>query len=144
MDEVFRYARAVPEDRVEWMPAESARSVLAQCKELAKCADWSVEVLETGTLSFEPDPASEAEQGALKTVADCERLAREKLDRFYEFARTYPDEKMMATTDLPFGPGGAMRTLTMAEMMRYPRWNAVYHLGQIAYIQTLYGDREMH
>jgi hypothetical protein len=32
----------------------------------------------------------------------------------------------------------------MIEMMDYPRWNFNYHNGQIAYIQTLYGDKEMH
>jgi hypothetical protein len=29
-------------------------------------------------------------------------------------------------------------------MLEYPRWNATYHLGQIAFIQTLYGDKETH
>ena len=46
--------------------------------------------------------------------------------------------------DLPFGPGGSMQTFTVAELTEYPRWNANYHQGQIGYIQTLYGDRDMH
>ena len=32
----------------------------------------------------------------------------------------------------------------MIEMMDYPRWNFNYHLGQIAFIQMMYGDKEMH
>ena len=32
----------------------------------------------------------------------------------------------------------------MTEMMDYPRWNFTYHVGQIAYIQTLLGDEKMY
>ena len=46
--------------------------------------------------------------------------------------------------ELPFGPGGSMKPFTIAEMADYPRWNFTYHLGQIGYIQTLYGDNAMH
>jgi hypothetical protein len=39
-------------------------------------------------------------------------------------------------------PWGAK--MTFAELLFLNYWNLVYHQGQIAYIQTLYGDREMH
>jgi hypothetical protein len=29
-------------------------------------------------------------------------------------------------------------------MLDYPRWNFNYHLGQIAYIQTHYGDKSLY
>jgi hypothetical protein len=52
-----------------------------------------------------------------------------------------PDERLAETKWLPFNGG---RDHTYLEMLEYPRWNATYHLGQVAYIQTLYGDREIH
>ena len=52
-----------------------------------------------------------------------------------------PDADLDKKRWLPYDGG---RDFTMPEMMDYPRWNFNYHLGQIAYIQTLYGDKEMH
>ena len=42
---------------------------------------------------------------------------------------------------MPWGDG---MTETLANVMLHHFWNIVYHEGQIAYIQTIYGDREMH
>ncbi len=141
-EEVFRYARAVPEEQLDWKPLYTGRSVLDLARELAVTPDWAYDTL---TSDAKPDEAAfaaqKAEMESWKTVAECEAQCYKRLKRFYEAVGQLPDEKLSETKWLPYEGG---RDFTYAEMMDYPRWNFNYHLGQIGYIQLLYGDREMH
>ena len=145
-EEAFRYAKGVPEDKVDWKPLDAGQSVLSMCRELAKCPDWANDLVgdKEPDWSDEAQAASKAEMESWTTVEACEKACQEKLGRLFELYATLPDARLAETKDLPFGPGGSMKTFTMAEMMDYPRWNFTYHLGQIAYIQTLYGDKAMY
>lgn len=142
--EAFRNAKAVPADKLEWKPLDNGRSVLDQCRELAMCPTWAYDII-----SGAPQPewneeavaAMQAEQAQWTTAEDCERVCNERLEKLFELYRNMPDERLSETKWLPYDGG---RDFTMPEMMDYPRWNFNYHLGQIAYIQTLYGDKEMH
>ena len=142
MNEAFRYARAVPDDKLDWRPLDVGQSVLSMARELAKCSDWAYDILNGKGMDM--DDTTFAEMSSWATVADCEAASKEKLTRYFAYITDYPDSKLVETMDLPFGPGGSMKTFTMAELMDYPRWNASYHQGQIAYVQTLYGDKAMH
>lgn len=145
-EEAFRYAKSVPEDKLDWKPEGAGRSVMDMVKELAQCPDWAFGLVQTGQMDWsdEAQAASAAETEGWKTVADCEAACLEKLDKLYGLYRDLPDAKFDESMNLPFGPGGSMKEFSMAEIMEYPRWNFNYHLGQIGYIQTLYGDRDMH
>ncbi len=145
-EEAFRYAKAVAEDKVEWKPLDAGQTVLSMCRELAKCPDWAYELIsgEEADWSEEAQAKQKAEMETWTTVAKCEEVGKEKLGRYFALLADLPDARLSETKDLPFGPGGSMKNFTMAEMMDYPRWNFTYHLGQIAYIQTLYGDKGMY
>ena len=140
--EAFRYAKAVPGDKADWKPMDAGQSVLSMCRELAKCADWAYDALDKKEIDM--SEASMVEMGSWSTIAECERVCEEKLGRYFELIKGVSDERLAETMDLPFGPGGSIKTFTLAELMDYPRWNCTYHLGQIAYVQTLYGDKAMH
>ncbi len=138
-EEVFLYAVAVPEDRVEWRPLGMGQSVLGMARELAKTPDWAYYVL-TGAQPEDAESAAESQRAEMEswaTVADCEAACRRKLERLYALYRELPDSRLEETKWLPFNGG---REHTYAELLEYPRWNFTYHLGQIAYIQTLFGD----
>lgn len=140
---LWKYAKAVPADKIEWSPGEGARTVLDLARECAMCPDWCIDVI-TGSgpeWSEEVGAAIKAEQEQWKTVEDCEAECNRRLEKLYEYFRTIPDEKLTETKFLPYDGG---RDFTVAEMMEYPHWNFDYHLGQIAYIQTLYGDKNMY
>lgn len=143
-DEFFRYALAVPSEKLDWKPLDAGRSVLDQAREVAKCADWTYELIGTDK-PFEFDESKMAEQKVemdeWSTAAECQRACNEKLARLFELYRGLPDARLVDTKWLPFDGG---RDFTVAEMMEYPRWNFNYHLGQVAYVQTLYGDKDMH
>jgi hypothetical protein len=114
------------------------------CRELAKCPDWALEILKAGGFEMSGDDNSGDEMGSWATLDDCETASKAKLAAYFAYLSEYPDDKLSDTMDLPFGPGGTMKTFTVPEAMDYPRWNATYHLGQIGYIQTLYGDKSMY
>ncbi len=143
-DEAFKNARSVPQDKVDWKPLGLGRSVLDQCRELAKTPDWAYDIISGET---QPDwsEAGMAEQQKVMdqwmSVEQCHTECKPRLEKLLAFIRQFPDERLSETKWLPYDGG---RDFTMMEMMDYPRWNYNYHNGQISYVQILYGDKEMH
>lgn len=140
---VFKYARAVPADKLDWVPMGESRSVLNIIRECALCPEWGVQVITGEGPEWNEELAAsiKAQQEQWTTVDDCERECNARLEKLYDFYRSIGDERFTETKFLPYDGG---RDFTMIEMMEYPHWNFDYHLGQIAYIQTLYGDANMH
>lgn len=140
--EAFRYAKAVPEDRVGWSP-EGARSTLSLCQEMALCPKWAEEIIDGNApeWSEEAMKAIEVEQAQYKTIEACEAECNKRLESLFRQYAGLSDERLKDKQWLPFDGG---RDVTVQEIMDYPRWNFTYHLGQIAYIQTMLGDKEMH
>lgn len=142
-DEFFKGARAVPADKLEWSPLESGRSVLDLCREIAMTPTWGAEVTQgvASDYSEEAMAAIKVEQSAWTTIDDCQTQFDQRMARLREVYAAISDEGLAVTRWLPYDGG---RDFTVKEMMDYPRWNLNYHWGQVAYIQTLYGDKEMH
>lgn len=140
--EAFKYARSVPAEKLDWKPADTTRSVMSLCRELAMTPTWAIDLIEHRPMPDEAEAeASKKEQESWDTVDACESECLKRLEPLVEVMKAMPDERLSETKWLPYDGG---RDFTMVEMMDYPRWNFTYHLGQIAYIQTLYGDIEMH
>lgn len=140
--EAFKYAKAVPADKLDWKPAEATRSVLDQCRELAQTPVWAIAIIENQPMPTEEDMAKSMEvTRSWTTVEQCEEKCLENLKPLLEIFKNMPDERLNDTKWLPFDGG---RDFTMVEIMEYPRWNFNYHLGQIAFIQLMYGDKDMH
>jgi hypothetical protein len=142
--EAMRYAKAVPADKVEWSPLDSGRTVLDQAREMAKCPDWAASILSTDVLPSWDEAsmaATKAEMAEWTSIDQCEAEGLKRLEKLFEVFDGLPDAKLTETKWLPFDGG---RDFTYQEITTYPRWNFNYHCGQIAYIQTLFGDKEMH
>lgn len=143
-DEAFRYARAVPADKLDWKPLDVGRSVLDLCREMAMCPGWAEDIItgkEQPEWNEETMAAIKKEQEQWKTTEDCQAECNRRLEKLFDLFRGLSDAKLSDTKWLPYDGG---RDFTVEEMMDYPRWNFNYHLGQIAFIQTLYGDKDMH
>lgn len=142
-DEAFRYAEAVPADKLEWAPLDTGRSVLDQCREMAQCPAWAEDIIRGVEREWNEETmaAIVKEREQWTTVEACQAECNRRLANLFEFYRTIGDERLGETKWLPYDGG---RDFTMVEMMDYPRWNFNYHLGQIGYVQTLYGDKQMH
>jgi hypothetical protein len=141
--EFFRNAHAVPADKVEWSPLDEGRSVLDLCREIGMTPVWGISILGTEQMEWNEEVAAKtkAEQAEWLTVADCEAIWNERFVALEQAYLNIPDEKLAETKWLPYDGG---RDFTFIEMLDYPRWNLNYHAGQICYIQTLLGDKEMH
>ena len=142
VDELMRYAKAVPNDKLTWRPAEHARSVLEILQECATLpAAWAAWLQERP----ESPPSMEqyapycAQAATLTTLDACETALRENTARLLQVVETLSEADLSQTAVAPWG-----KTYTLAEGCMLHHWKLTYHLGQVAYIQLLYGDTEYH
>ncbi len=137
--EAFRYAKATPADKLGWSPLDAGRSVADQCWEMAMCPTWAYDIIEGR--ADDNSSGTALDKSAFATPEEWEAECNARLEKLFDLFGTISDERLAETKWLPYDGG---RDFTVAEMMDYPRWNFNYHLGQISYIQTLLGDKEMH
>lgn len=142
--ELFRVARAVPADKLEWAPMELGRTVLNMLQECAQSPSWCISLLKTRQMpEFTPElmERMNEERRQWTSLEDAESACLKNLEAWRTTVDEFPEAGMHETMTLPFGEP---RPWHMYELMLVHYWNCTYHLGQINYIQTLYGDREMH
>jgi hypothetical protein len=142
VDELFRYAAAVPADKLDWAP-EGGRSTLDICREVALTPEWALTTMRGDDFDFNEETFAKVKemQSGWTTVEQCKAEYDKRAGALNEFYKNLPDEKLTTTRVLPFVNN---KEFTMVEMAEYPSWNANYHTGQIAYIQTLLGDKDLH
>ena len=80
-----------------------------------------------------------AQAATLTTLDACETALRENTQRLLQVVETLSEADLSQTAVAPWG-----KTYTLAEGCMLHHWNLTYHLGQVAYIQLLYGDTEYH
>lgn len=141
VDGLFRNAAAIPEDKLNWQPADDARSVLDQLQECAQVPKAFTKMLQGESVVFTPELFMRArkERQEWTTVEECEKICRFNTGKLIEAIKAFPDNKM---NDTVMAPWGVETTFKEALIAQY--WNTVWHTGQIAYIQRLLGDKEMH
>jgi hypothetical protein len=113
------------------------------CRELAMTPVWAVQVISESDADWSEETAAQQKQlmASWGTVAECKAQFEKNFPAWDSIVRNMSKEKFSETKWLPYNGG---RDHTYLEMLDYVRWNCSYHLGQIAYIQTLYGDRNMY
>lgn len=138
VDMLFASARRMPADRLVWKPLDQGRSSLDQLQECASVPDLHMQMIDPEI----PGPFRGLEESyeyrqRWTTLDQCEAACREATARWVVFVRSLSEERLGEIITVPWGsaPVGVVTGLHY--------WNLVYHLGQINYIQTLYGDREM-
>lgn len=144
VEALFRTARAVPADKVTWKPLDNGRTVLDQLQECAQVPLFYKSILEQKKAP-EVDEKYFQESRKLrqqwKTVAECEQKCLENSKQLLDVIGKLSDKDLQVKVKLPFA-GGMERTLADLAMSHYA--NTSYHIGQINYIQTLYGDFDSH
>ncbi|HEY3266369.1 MAG TPA: DinB family protein [Armatimonadota bacterium] len=142
VDSLFKAARAMPQDKLTWKAGDDARTALDMCAECAQVIPSTLEMLKARAMP--PMDAEQMQQECAEraswSLEECERRCREECETFNAVLRDFPDEDLQKPIALPFGD----REWTMADVASYPLWNMTYHLGQISFIQLLYGDKEMY
>lgn len=141
LEEVLRAFEALPEDKRDWKPAEHSRSAMSQLQEIAVVPVFHEMLLQGSGLPDGFHRDLQARAAALTSFDECRSEAVRATAALCGAIASFPDERLDEEVTLPFGPG---MTMTMADVLTQHHWNMVYHLGQINYIQTMLGDREMH
>lgn len=141
-DNLFSCVEKMPEDKREWVPVPETRSALSQLREVALSPLWAIGIMKERKFEFKPEDfaAFKAEMEKLPTVEACKAACEENMVKLEAAIRAFPEADLAATIDMPFGGG---MTMSFAEIMLIHNWNATYHFGQICYIQTCYGDKDM-
>ena len=133
-------ALAIPADKVTWKPLEMGRSVLSQIVECALITGYAANILSALKMQ-DHDEASHAQAKAeLDTIEKALAALQANTDKLVAVIEAFPTEELDNTLQLPWLP----EPQSFAKLLLMSYWNNVYHIGQIAYIQTLYGDKEMH
>lgn len=102
--EAFRYAKAVPADKLEWSPLDAGRSVLDICRELAMTPTWASETVDGPPVEWteEAFAAVKKEQSTWTTVEACEEQFNERMKTTEKVFREFPDERLSETKWLPY------------------------------------------
>ncbi len=122
-----------PPDRIEWKP-EGAKSVLEIVRECAEVNERWASILRNGHwVGY--DLAREA-PSLMPTIGIARTHLRTTTGLFTAEVRRFPQERMSVKIPVPWGEVDAFTALTWA------MWHLSYHEGQVAYLQTMWGDLE--
>jgi hypothetical protein len=142
VESVVRNVRAMPEDRLTWQPAPTARTAMDIFQECAGAPGMFARILrERRSVDMTPETFGKMreERQAWNTVDKAEEVLRSRSEDLYAAILAVPDEDLGVEVRMPWG-----EMSPLAHVMVFHYWNLTYHFGQLAYIQRLYGDVEMH
>jgi hypothetical protein len=135
-----RNVRAMPADKQIWKPLEKGRNVLDQAKECAAINFITAEILRSRALPEDFSAEYGKHCGRAETTDDILDLLSQSGEALAAAILEFPSSDLDQTLKLPWDETPS----SFAEIMVMPYWNTAYHIGQACYIQTLYGDDEMH
>jgi hypothetical protein len=117
--------------KVDWKPAEGAKSALEIVNHLSWFVAGMTGVMKTGAWS---DP----EFTPVTTLAEAQEVLTTGGAAYAAALRGLDPARLTDIVELPFGafPLARAAAITVVDQL--------HHHGQIAYIQTLLGDQEMH
>jgi len=136
-----RNIKAMPEEKVTWKPLDNGRSALDQLQECAIISFFGAKLLQTREVPPFDREGFEKLRAENDTPEKALALLDKGIDTLAAAIEAFPPEHLDDTLTLPF-LGGMEKSF--AELMLLTYWNMVFHEGQICFIQTLYGDHEMH
>ena len=140
-DSLKRTVAAMPSDRENWTPFENARDAHDQVVECAGANYMFAQTLRARAFPpFSPSALEELKannETMNKAVSTLDASTEALIAAIHEFPAEHLDDAMPH----PFNPDA---TITFADVMLMPYWHMTYHLGQISYIQTGYGDTKMY
>lgn len=137
LDSLFKAARALPADKLDWKPAPGARSALDQLQEVATFYTTFKSSHDERRFEWSQEKFADwkAERAKITDLDELERITRESYAEVVEKVAALSPEDLSLPVEVPF-PG----EYTLADIYSYYYWNASYHEGQITYIATLLAE----
>ncbi len=131
--DLWRNIAAMPEDKLTWKPADTSRSTKELLGEIVSSTVYGTAVLATKSPAHDSWKSVE-----VLTIQELQTAHMQANTEFLQIFAALSEEELSELVELPWG------TKSYLDVVAYVYWNLMYHLGQIAYIQTMYGDGEMH
>lgn len=140
VDEFIAYASNTQSSKVAWRPSKSARPVLEICQECLALTEFLISALRSNLASFtdaewqkQMDLASEQ-----KNLRDILKAIKSRTSLLLRLIKLIPEADWMKSVKTPWG------RMKMVDIAYMQYMHLTYHVGQIAYIQTIYGDKKMY
>jgi len=143
-DRMAQLLAVTPDDRLNWQPSPSGRSILQIVAHSAN-ALGNIALQLQGVPFAIPTSREANEQFLVRDAAYTEReevanLLEAKCAEYVGFLATVRLEDLDRMLALPFGLGQA----PLGYFMTMGNLHTLGHIAQIEYIQTLYGDHDWH
>jgi uncharacterized damage-inducible protein DinB len=129
---LFRAARSLPADRLDWQPSPGRRSALDQIQECATALDLFIESIQDRKLEWTKERYGRwlELRGQYAALDDLERVCGDNTQRWAAYVHSLRDDELDEPVELPF-PG----EFKLVDLLMYQYWNASYHEGQIEAIR---------
>ncbi|HRJ95945.1 MAG TPA: DinB family protein [Fimbriimonadaceae bacterium] len=144
MEYFLRNFSFVPDDKLTWTPAPTAKSAIRIAAHTALYAGIFAQMMRDRKLPFGDEiPAFVARNEAAETMlidrAEMERVFRRNTDAVIDTLDDLTPEAIDIVFDAALGFSVPMRRL-----MNMPGWHATLHAGQIDFLQTCWDDQEIY
>ena len=143
MERFLKTFSFVPDDKLTWSPSPTAKSALRIAAHTACTAGNFAYLIRNG--KFPTNDMAElfagmnAEEQTVTTREAAVELLRKNTDDILAALDASTPELIASTLETPFG-----FSAPMAFFMNLPGSHAESHAAQVDYLQTCWGDREMH
>ncbi|HLJ54011.1 MAG TPA: DinB family protein [Chthonomonadaceae bacterium] len=132
---------AVPEEKARWEPLGDSRPILEMAVECCLANRMWSHILVTHQHAMLPEGEAPAAYKSLDTLTRVIDELKRTSSELAGTIRAVPDGDLPLVVAFPKRPGAGR---PIAECLHHACWNMIYHLGQVAFIQTLYGDWDEH
>lgn len=124
-----------PDDKLDWVPMGKAKTPWEIAVECAMVYRGVVSLIEGGSIDA---PARELNPDDHATREGLLKLLDESLCELVSAAEGLTEEQLGETRQAPWGQD------TVGGLLGKAQFHTIWHLGQLNYVQSLWGDTEMH
>jgi len=144
MDMFLKAFRHVPDDKLDWTPAPTAKSAIRIAAHTALHNGFFAKLIRDRKLPVGDDipihvARMVAAEKALTDRAEAEAVLRKGTDEVLAALDTLDPEAIAIELDSSLG-----WTMPMTFLMRLPEIHAITHAGQIDFLQTCWDDQEIY
>lgn len=128
-------------EKATWIAMDEGRTALDQLAECAVIGGYMVDVIATKTMPEMNEAMMEqyvSDKASVTSVTQGEELLLANTTRLCDVIREVPDTDLGEKMSF-WGP----EPWLFCNVMAHHLMNVQYHIGQVNFIQTLYGDKEM-
>jgi len=144
MEEFLKTFSFVPDDKLTWTPTPTAKSAIRIAAHTALYAGRFARMIKDGKLPGSDNlpewlAQRNAEEAAITSRTEVESIFRKGTDEVIAALDSVLPEAIGATLDSGFG-----WSMPMTFLMNLPGLHAMSHAAQIDYLQTCWGDQDVH